>query len=344
MFAYIDETGHSGRNIFDDNEFFSLGTLLTANDVADPIGLALDPFLQSKGVERLHANEWPEHDLIDLAHSLLDTLEGCGHWSLNLFTVHKPYIAPTKFVDMIFDPGENNATPGHWYWDEMHRHVLCLVTDSNMNRELAEDFWGAFLKDDAQRLIGVATKIEASVRASSEPPAVKEVFSSSIKWAKENSDEFTLIVTEKRKGYQGHSPNLIAFTNAFQAIHQFCKAHGCEPEVLVHDQQQEFQSELRRFYDDFGQMVIEERGDGQFPSADRAPYPKGQFKLMPSAQNRGLQAVDLLLWITQREAVTDQMKALSERLEGSLDRYYISRGMSQAIVNMHILQRTEAKR
>jgi hypothetical protein len=339
MFAYIDETGHSGRNIFDKNESFQLGTLLSTIDIAAPVRVVLDPFLEDKGVERLHANEWPEHELVNLAHSMLDMIGECGPWSINLFNVHKPYIAPTKFVDMIFDPGENNATPDHWYWDEMHRHVLCLVTDSAMSRGLAEKFWGAFLNDNAEDIISVATEVESFVRKSSEPAAIKKVFRDSIKWAKKNQGEFTLIVTEKRKGYQGHSPNVIAFTQAFQAIHQFCKSHDCHPETIVHDRQQEFQSELKRHYEDFGRMVIEDRGDGRFPSAEIAPYPKGKFTLMPSAHNRGLQAVDLLLWVSQREATTDDMKALKERVEEHAERYYISREMSQAIVNMHLLKR-----
>jgi len=61
MFAYIDETGHSGRNIFDVNENFQLGTLLSKVDITKPVGQVLDPFLKEKGVERLHANEWPEY-------------------------------------------------------------------------------------------------------------------------------------------------------------------------------------------------------------------------------------------------------------------------------------------
>lgn len=339
MFAYIDETGHSGRNIFDKNENFQLGSLLSANDIATPVGEVIDPFLKVKGVERLHANEWPEHELVNLAHSVLDRIGECGPWSLNLFNVHKPYIAPTKFVDLIFDPGENNATPDHWYWDEMHRHVLCLVTDSAMNRELAERFWKAFLSDNGDEIISVAADIESFVRASSEPSAIKGVFRASINWARKNHREFTLIVTDKRKGYQSHSPNVIAFTQAFQAIHQFCKIHECQPDTLVHDQQQEFQSELKRFYEDFGRFVIEDREDGGFPLFETAPYPRGQFTLMPSAHNRGLQAVDLLLWVSQREAPTDDMKALKARIEQHAERYYISRDMSQAIVNMHLLKR-----
>ena len=339
MFAYIDETGHSGRNIFDANSNFQLGTLLSKVDIATPVGEVLDPFLKKKGVKRLHANEWPEYELITLSHSVLDSIEECGPWSLNLFSIHKPYIAPTKFVDMIFDPGENKATPGHWYWDEMHRHVLCLVTDTAMNRELAEKFWEAFLNDDAKGIINIAKNIGDSVRKSSEPEAIKKIFRNSIRWAKDNHEEFTLSVTEKRKGYQGHSPNVIAFTQAFQAIHQFCKNHDCQPETIVHDQQQEFQSELKRNYAEFGQMVILERGDGRFPSTEMAPYPKGTFTLMPSTHNHGLQAVDLLLWVYQREITTDSMKTVKERIEEHAERYYISREMSQAIVNTHLLNR-----
>ncbi len=339
MFAYMDETGHSGRNIFDANEVFQLGTLLTKTDIATPVGVALDPFLEEKGVERLHANEWPENELVDLAHSVLNRIEECGPWTFNLFSVHKPYIAPTKFVDTIFDPGENKATPGHWYWDEMHRHILCLVTDSAMSRGLAERFWDAFLKDNAEGIVSVATELASSVRKSSNPAAIKRVFNNSVKWAKENQGEFTLLATEKRKGYQGHSPNVIALTQAFQAIHQFCTIHGCQPETLVHDRQQEFQSELKRYHQEFGQVMILDREDGRFPLAEIAPHPKGKFSLMPSTHNRGLQAVDLLLWISQRKAITGRMEDLKKRIEERAERYYISREMSQAIVNVHLLKR-----
>jgi hypothetical protein len=338
MFAYIDETGHSGRNIFDKNENFRLGTLLTVEDVSDAIGTVFNPFLENKGIERLHANEWPEHDLVDLTHALIETLAAGGPWQFNVFSIHKPYIAPTKFVDLIFDPGENEAVPNYWYWDEMHRHVLCLVVDSAMERPLGEAFWRAFLKDDVEAIIEIATMIEQSVKASTEPMGIKKVFQAAIGWAKKHPEQFTLIATEKRKGYQGHSPNIIAFTQAFQAVHEFCKAYSCQPEVLVHDQQEEFRTELRRHYETFGQMVHEDRGDGRFLQADFAPYPNGQFTLMPSGQNLGLQAVDLLLWISQRTKPSDEMKKLKARIAENLSDFYISRGMSQLIVDMHLFK------
>lgn len=85
MFAYIDETGHSGRNIFDNNEFFRLGSLLTISDISGAVEPIIRSFLDLKDVDRLHANQWPERDLVDLAHQLIDTLTVSSSWTFNLF-------------------------------------------------------------------------------------------------------------------------------------------------------------------------------------------------------------------------------------------------------------------
>ena len=75
MFAYADETGNSGRNIFDSNEYFRLGAVLSIADIAPPVADVLDPYLKETGVDRLHAHQWPEIDVAAIGQAVMDTLD-----------------------------------------------------------------------------------------------------------------------------------------------------------------------------------------------------------------------------------------------------------------------------
>lgn len=339
MFTYTDETGHSGKNIFDTNQTFRLGSILSVNDISAASEAVIRPFNLARGADRLHANQWQEHELADLGQSLLDALDEDNTWLFNLMQIHKPYIAPTKLVDLIFDPGENTAVPGGWYWDEMHRHILCLLMDEAMSLDTSKQFWNAYLKDDFDQIIDVLGTVETSISSSTHPIPFKTVVSAAFKFARKKPEEFTMNATAKKKGYQAHSPNVIAFTQLFQAIHQFATDNGCEPELLLHDKQDEFRKELLDTYETFGSIIMNETADGNFPEAEIAEYGLASLKIVPSVANFGLQAADLLLWINQRSSDDPSFNALKERMSEREMPYYVSRRMSELIVNMHMKNR-----
>lgn len=340
MFAYTDETGHSGRNIFDENEVFCLGSILSVRDITKDLEEVIRPFIADREVKRLHANQWQEHELVPLAHNLVDALDVGNQWIFNIMQLHKPYIAPTKFVDLIFDPGENRAVPGGWYWDEMHRHILCLLVDDAMPTGLAKDFWDAYLKDDIGRIILMLDAIQEFVVEGSYPDPIKRVFVAAFNFARKNPDAFTMISTQKRKGYQAHSPNLVAFTQLFQAIHEFASNYDSPPQTLLHDKQDEFRSELVNSYNTFGSVMLHDAGDGKWPEASLVDYSLAKLEIVSSAENMGLQATDLLLWIHQRNSSSADFLSLKQRLSEKETPYYIGRGMSELIVDLHMRNRS----
>ncbi|MBJ3764204.1 DUF3800 domain-containing protein [Maribius pontilimi] len=339
MFAYTDETGHSGRNIFDKNEIFRLGSILSINDIRHPCESVIGPFVKRKGVERLHANQWQDHEIAELGQNILDTLDDGNKWNFNIMQIHKPYVAPTKLVDLIFDPGENSAVPGVWYWDEMHRHILCLMMDDALNFKAAKQFWTAYLADDIDGVICTLGEVESFISSAGYPKPFKSVVKEAFKFARKSPGSFTMNATRKRKGYQAHTPNVIAFTQLFQAIHEFSRDTGSKPEILFHDKQDEFRSELQDTYQCFGGVVIQDTCDGSWPDAILADYKIGELEILPSVDNAGLQAADLLLWVNQRSSDNAEINVLKDRL-GSLESpYYIGRGMSELIVDIHMKQR-----
>ena len=87
LFTYTDETGHSGRNIFDKNDVFRLGSILSVKDIRPACEAVIGPFVEEKGVARLHANQWQEHELAGLGHSVLDSIDSKNHWVFNIMQI-----------------------------------------------------------------------------------------------------------------------------------------------------------------------------------------------------------------------------------------------------------------
>ncbi|OAP49975.1 DUF3800 domain-containing protein [Sinorhizobium saheli] len=339
MFTYADETGNSGRNIFDQNEHFRLGAILATTDIAPAVHEAIVPFLKQNGVERVHAHEWPEKEVAELGHKTLDAIEKCGPWSFNLTEIHKPYMAPTKFVDVIFDAGENKEVPGDWYWDELNRHVLCLTIDRAMSLQAAKEFWVSYLTDNIAGILQSLELIDKAIKAADIAPQVREVIIAAFKFARSHPDAFTLNHTSKRKGYQASSPNVVAFTQLFQAIHEFAAQHKCSPQKLVHDRQDEFRAALAESYKYFGSVIWQDSKDGRFPSAKLAEYDLASFEMPSSNDNAGLQATDILLWASQRKPKSKELGLLKFRMRENTTDFFLSRRMSELIVHMHLLRK-----
>ncbi len=342
MFIYADETGNSGRNIFDENEYFRLGGLMTVSDIAPQVAAVLQPFLAEHGKDRLHAHEWPEEKIASLGHAVLDAIDGRGSWAFSLTEIHKPYMAPTKFVDVIFDAGENKNVPGHWYWDELNRHVLCLTIDAAMTVDTAKTFWKSYLDDDVEGILKSLESVWDVVTNADIAPVVRDVIKDGFAFARVHPEEFTITHTEKRRGYQVSTPNVVAFTHLFQAIHDFAAREDSLPEALVHDKQDEFRKALAETYKNFGSVIWRDSKDG-FPEITLADYELATFEMPSSKDNAGLQATDLILWTLQRHPKTAELASLKERIKSSVTDYEISRRMSRLIVHVRLLAAEQAR-
>ncbi|WP_373414643.1 hypothetical protein [Ensifer aridi] len=51
MFAYAEETGNSGPNVFDEDEYFRLGAILTVDDIAPAVDAVFSLFLAEKSID-----------------------------------------------------------------------------------------------------------------------------------------------------------------------------------------------------------------------------------------------------------------------------------------------------
>lgn len=339
MFIYADESGNTGRNIFDAaNPVYRLGALLTLRDAQDAVAGVVQPVLRESGQSRLHAKDLREREVAEIAAALLDALDRLGPWRFSLQVIAKPYIATTKFVDTIFDSGENAAVPPMWYNFELFRHALCIAIDEMLTDANRRAFWEAFLADDVVGIQQCIRKAQTYLMRKVPDARMREVIREAFGFALRHPGEFTLTANSSRRGYQGHTPNMIGFCGLLREVHAFVDEHGSPPIAFFHDQQDEFRQSMRQAHQLFGPLRYDEHPRGAIPLVERAAYDLGGFSMPSSKDMVVLQAADLLVWTAQRDAADEQLRRVQRRLAEKTDDFHISRRMSEMIVAARVHQ------
>jgi hypothetical protein len=336
MYIYADESGHTGKYIFNEPPFYFQGAILSTVDTESLLNPIADYFKKKLNVCRLHANELQQPVVEEIALLFLKPLTDIN-WVFHITVVEKQYLSVTKFVDSIFDSFENKGVRWLWYNHEFFRHTLCCFFDDLLSTKVKRKFWEAYLKDDYQGICSVMKfalnridKIDINAR-------LKEVSKDGLTFALENPKEITLMANQTKKSYKGHTPNMVAFISLLQSIHEFCKKNNVVPETFIHDPQSEFGATMREYHNLHSNVRTREHKLGLPQSPERVKYGLGEFALCPAKDVASLQAVDIFLWLSRR---TDKIEneELKRILISRTDPFYISRAMSEMIVYKWILQ------
>ena len=158
------------------------------------------------------------------------------------------------------------------------------MMDDALTLNSAKQFWQAYLVDDIDRITAILDAIEAFISDANYPSPFKLVVKNAFEFVRKSPDSFTMTTSSKKKGYQAHTPNVIAFTQLFQAIHDFSERTGSPPETLFHDKQDEFRKELQDTYQMFGRMAVQDSDDGKWPDASIADYDLGKLEITSSVE------------------------------------------------------------
>jgi hypothetical protein len=335
-YVYADESGHSGKELFGESTHYYQGAIISVGDVESLIENTINKFCKLYKVERLHGFELGEEKVFDVCSDLLEQLEKF-EWQFHYTIIEKTYISVTKFVDTFFDSGENPAVPPMWYNIDLFRHKICIEISDLMNREDMQECWKCYLTDDREGLIRFAGEILKKSK-SIKDPRTKEVIQESLKYAINNPEIFTLSSRNGRSAYKKQTPNMVAFSSLLTAVHRFCKSNDVGVKSIIHDQTDEFKGTMREYHRMFFGVDFEENKFGGTPLFKNVDYELGTFNLESSKKNYGLQAVDLFLWLVQRDIKNQKINKLKDRLLRKSDEFMISKSRSKLIVEARIQQ------
>lgn len=302
MFFYVDESGHTGANLFDSDQpmlyYGVLSSPLNVEFLAEP---RLSKLRKRCGVPRLHAAELGNGGLVPIVGDLVE-IQRQLDLRFDLYRVAKPDHAIICFFDQVFDQGVNPAITWTGYWTPM-RYVLLLKVASLFDEDLAKRAWEARieLKDQKAEAMMIGVCAELRARVTELPDArSRQLISDALMWAENNPNEIYYNTKTKADRLQV-TPNIIGFQSVMHGIASRIKKRRKQATRIVVDQQSQFnqaQKTLSQFFSSArGAPMV--NGPG-LPEIDFSGMPTVPIAFSSSMNSAGLELVDIYLWVFKR--------------------------------------------
>lgn len=302
MYFYVDESGHTGANLFDDAQPLLYYGVLSSKLNVDLVAEAGVARLRAQlGVDRLHANVLGNGPLVTIARDLL-RIQKQLDFRFDIYRVAKPDHAIICFFDQVFDQGLNPAMTWTGYWTPL-RYVLLLKVASLFDEDLAKRAWAARIDvddDAAQKSLKEVCRILIA-RLDQLPDArSQQLMGDALSWVVSNPTEIGYNVADKKSILQ-ITPNVIGFQSVMHGIAGRIKSSTRQALKIVVDQQSQFnkaQRTLAEFY--ASARNIEWASGPGMPKMDMKNMPTVPIEFSSSGASAGLELVDLHLWIFKR--------------------------------------------
>ncbi|MEG9672613.1 DUF3800 domain-containing protein [Serratia bockelmannii] len=301
MHFYVDETGHTGSNLFDSTQpVLYYGVLSSPDDLDKVAELGLAALRKKLKVQRLHAAELGIHRLGEVVDTLL-ILQKKHRMRFDVWQVVKRDHAIISFFDQVFDQGRNPAVPWNAYWTPF-RYPLLLNLASLFDDELVEKAWHARLEAHNGRssylFSEVCNALLARVHTLGDRRYI-ELIGDALSWAITHFDALGYNCKTGKQKLQ-IMPNMIGFQSV---LHGICSRLGVpnrKANIIV-DQQSQFnttQRELSVFYRQIREQpwVL---GPG-LPVMDMKNMPEKPLVFQSGTMSAGLELVDIYLWTFKR--------------------------------------------
>lgn len=238
LFAYTDESGNTGQNLFDEAQpHFWTGTLLTNADV-DLTGQTVhQTWLSSLGISELHGNAMGIGKINRISAELKVFLQ--AHASRFVFTqIEKRFHAAARLSFTILDSDFNKAvSPMHDLTSIFHRK-MALDTFSFLTHGEAKAFWSAYESRDLSQFVQILDNLRLRIYERHTDSRGRQLLLDALNWAAANPHEI-LRSTRTDKD----SPNILALNLLLGGIH---KTTGKRSRIVrfLHDEQNQFGREM----------------------------------------------------------------------------------------------------
>jgi hypothetical protein len=321
MYFYVDESGQTGLNLFDEAQpKLYYGVLSSPVD----LNVTVKPYIQALRdklkVDRLHANELGVANLTSIA-SKLDVIQRKNKIVFDLYEINKVDHAAINFFDQVFDQGLNKAVPWTSYWTPL-RYILLLKVSYLFDLPLLKKAWSARINRDSKKanleLVEVCESLLERIDWIPDDRG-REVITDGLQWAIKNPEKIHYNIYSKNEGLQ-ISPNLVGFQAVMHGIATRLKNHKAEAISIVVDQQSQFngaQKWISEFYRS-AKGLPTASGPG-LPEMDLTNIPDIPIICTPGTDNIGLEIVDVYLWLYKRYS---DGKVLSDSLHALLNKQF----------------------
>lgn len=302
MFFYVDESGHTGSELFDATQPILYYGVVSSDVNLDVLAEErLIPLRKRLGVDRLHAAQLGVGRLVTIADELV-AIQKRFTLRFDIYRVNKPDHAIICFYDQVFDQAMNPAVTWTSYWTPL-RYILLLKLASLFEEEDARLAWSARIDTDRKRangkLITVCQRIEQRVGKLPDARS-RQLIGDALAWASQNADAIGYNV-DRQEDIKQISPNIIGFQFVMHGIANRIVQRGKRASKIIVDRQSEFNKAQKTLSEFFATVSGMEGVTGPgMPKVSFAGMPKTPIEFMAGTDSAGLELVDVYLWIFKR--------------------------------------------
>jgi hypothetical protein len=339
VFFFVDESGHTGANLFDSEQpTLYYGVLSSSNHLDYVAEHLLVPLRNKLGVDRLHAAELGNGELVKIADKLA-SIQKRFRLRFDLYSVKKCDHAVISFFDQVFDHGVNPAITWTGYWTPL-RYPLLLKVAYLFDDGLARRAWSARTKTDdkaaASELVAVCEALRS--RVSELPDArSRELIGDTLSWAIAHPHEISYNVSDKKQMLQV-TPNIIGFQLVMHGIASRLRASGDSASRIIVDRQTQFNTAQKTLAALFARAagIRMPMGPG-LPEINFHGMPTVPIDVKAGTESAGLELTDIYLWLFKRAM---ENKVIAAELRPLLN-YQINRGRTDQVSLTAIAERLE---
>lgn len=302
MFFYVDESGHTGSELFDAAQPVLYYGVISSDVNLDVLAdERLIPLRKRLGVDRLHAAQLGVGRLATIADELV-AMQKKFDLRFDLYQVNKPDHAVICFYDQVFDQAINPAVTWTSYWTPL-RYILLLKLASLFEEDDARLAWSARTDTNRARanekLIEVCQRIAARVNQLPDARS-RQLIGDGLAWAAQNADAIGYNV-DHADDIKQISPNIIGFQSVMHGIAKRIIQRGKRASKIVVDRQSEFNKAQKTLSEFFAAAAGIEGATGPgMPKISFVGMPKTPIEFAAGTDSAGLELVDVYLWIFKR--------------------------------------------
>jgi uncharacterized protein DUF3800 len=298
LFAFVDETGNTGSNVFDEAQpdFFT-GALITKSNFDVLHKKTLRAICQKHGFRSLHASVLGFGPIEKIAPDLLNLLKKVDA-RFFVSRVEKRYLVATKLYDTFFDSGENPAANWNAYNVRVMKLTLCFKLATILTDEIEREFWAMLMarneKQARAKIPGICDAILENVHMLIDQRS-REVVTQTLMWSRDHPEALDIFIAG-RQAKNGHMPNMVAFTGLLDGLEGFSKRWNRPLRKIVHDRQSQFEGSLKEWHRMFSNASgepIHRPGETMV----MRKVPGSTFEISSSDESAGIQVADLSLWL-----------------------------------------------
>lgn len=298
LYAYVDETGNTGHNLFDETQpHFYTAALITKGDFDAVFADRTRSLARELGIDSLHGKELGLAKIETIASAFLRLLHAAKA-TFFVSRVEKKYLLGTKLFDTLFDSGENAGVAWHHYNLKPLKIILAFKSALILDMETARMFWACILEPKEDKALAMLPEICSRLlkNLGRIPDArSREVLGRGLEWARDHPESIQ-IHTDRRIARQGHFPNMVAFANLLDGLESESQRVKRPVARITHDTQGEFKQMLAARHELFSNASPEQiTWAGETYSMQRVVG--SSFEVKTDEESAGLQITDVVLWL-----------------------------------------------